>query len=531
MKLLLASLAVVLMVSASAQAGLLADFDAAGTQDAIDAVNDGTIEWGDIAPPNTQWETGDKYATDDWTISGGTLNYYVPGANQTTQAIAAFKVNLANPTDHKVWAIQFDVIAGGRDASSSGLNDFDVYLGTDDTNNIATDPVASRYHKGYAKMKTGVVVNDEWNWVFNDGWIYQEAGDNSTITTPFHQDYSGGGQQNTVKEGGQQYLKDPSGYDTLVFQIQSNSKAGNETVIDNLAVVEVDPAGDYDADGTWDTDDIDAMTALGDLVAGVIDQDAKYDLASTTYDGSDDSHDIYTSDMNSWLYWAARGNSTYGAGGTAYYTAYKASDTDLDRDVDITDFNRIPTNFSPVANPANVFSMGDSNGDSKIDITDFNQLVIDFAPAGYGEEVPPGVVALGAAAGTIDLIVDVVTGDVSLDVASGGVSINSFQVVSVDLGLTVDGMNPPPNVLAVSFGSTTQFYAEGSMSDTLLAGGMYSLGDIYDVLKGKTDLTFEYASTTLGTVPGDVIYVPEPATMALLGLGGLVVMIRRRRLA
>ena len=57
-------------------------------------------------------------------------------------------------------------------------------------------------------------------------------------------------------------------------------------------------------------------------------------------------------------------------------------DTDLDGDVDITDFNAMVLRFDPFGkNVGNGWSDGNFDGDDDIDITDFNFLVLNFAPS------------------------------------------------------------------------------------------------------------------------------------------------------
>jgi len=63
-----------------------------------------------------------------------------------------------------------------------------------------------------------------------------------------------------------------------------------------------------------------------------------------------------------------------------------AGDADGDKDVDITDFNVLATNFDPGgANSAtNDWITADFDEDGDVDITDFNGLANNFAPGGYG---------------------------------------------------------------------------------------------------------------------------------------------------
>ncbi len=67
-----------------------------------------------------------------------------------------------------------------------------------------------------------------------------------------------------------------------------------------------------------------------------------------------------------------------------------------------------------------------------------------------------------------------------------------------------------------------------SLNDVLALIGDYDGGAGYDTTDGLTDMVFRYDDSTVTT--GNATCIPEPASMALLGLGGLV-MIRRRRVS
>ena len=70
-------------------------------------------------------------------------------------------------------------------------------------------------------------------------------------------------------------------------------------------------------------------------------------------------------------------------------------DTDGDKDVDITDFNSLATNFDPDgATAPHSWTEGNFDGDNDIDITDFNVLASNFSPEGYGTSAVPEPSAL-----------------------------------------------------------------------------------------------------------------------------------------
>jgi len=69
---------------------------------------------------------------------------------------------------------------------------------------------------------------------------------------------------------------------------------------------------------------------------------------------------------------------------TVNILAARSGDTDGDRDVDITDFNTLATNFDPVgSNGSYSWTRANFDGDRDIDITDFFSLSSNFSPAGY----------------------------------------------------------------------------------------------------------------------------------------------------
>ena len=65
-------------------------------------------------------------------------------------------------------------------------------------------------------------------------------------------------------------------------------------------------------------------------------------------------------------------------------------DTDGDADVDLSDYNRLATNFDPVGSLGpHGWSDGNTDGDGDIDLADYNALAGNFSPAGYGAAAVP----------------------------------------------------------------------------------------------------------------------------------------------
>ncbi len=493
------------MVSVSAQGAVLADFDAAGTADTVAGQSD-YVTYDDIATGSTA--TAWSYSK-GWGINASEEMENTFLSNSTNRVAAVFSVDLtpALPTG-KIWALELTIVAGGRDSSSSGLNDIDVLLGQDDGDNTTENVV--KIASGNPVGQSGVVTGDDWNHVISEGWIYQYAADAQVLTIPFNQYKYNSGPEGTVE--------DLSSNDLMYLQVQSNSKWGNETIFDDVKLVQKTIRGNFDGGG-YTTSDIDALTAVGDLTAGVdVTATPQYDLVNWNMamldDGTLSSNEANGDDLNAWLYYGARANG--------YYTAYKATDSNLDRTVDINDFLNLAGNYGTTGTA--VFSDGDSDGNGDVDINDFLALAGDYdAGAGYLNEGDAGdeLAKAGPGAGELELEVDLTTGVIT--VIANNASVGAFQIDSASDGLS-SGVGAA-GALTFVLQSTTDKYAEGHLGNLTL-DGEYELDVTWD--KVSQDLTFAYGAAGSTAGAGTVTYVPEPATMAILALGG-VGLLRKRK--
>ena len=143
------------------------------------------------------------------------------------------------------------------------------------------------------------------------------------------------------------------------------------------------PYCDFTPDAACDLADINQMFQAGNLVTGVAtsgDTD-RLDLV--------DNDTIDAADITEWLSQAATANS--------HGSPHLRGDTELDRDVDITDFNALASHFDPSGvedspyGPWNapLWNEGNFDGDGDTDITDFNLLAANFAPDGYNSSAIP----------------------------------------------------------------------------------------------------------------------------------------------
>jgi len=154
-----------------------------------------------------------------------------------------------------------------------------------------------------------------------------------------------------------------------------------------------------------------------------------------------------------------------------------------------------------------------------------------------------GVVALltsvsGAAllADHADLIYDAATGNVKLDPteAAGGVMTN--WAVETSWGtFNAPGVCVFPTV---GYAMNTDTAQQISQTDVTQAGFSYvaDLGNIFPTgldaasLAALLDVTHSYVGTVgTGQLDLDLVVIPEPATLTLLGVAGVGVLLRRRR--
>ena len=204
----------------------------------------------------------------------------------------------------------------------------------------------------------------------------------------------------------------------------------------------------------------------------------------------------------------------------ATVTVARPGDVELDRDVDFSDFTYLAASYGQSGKS---WVDGDCDGNGTVNFTDFT-----FLAANYGRDAdsPPARAVDTPPAGTVELHVDVVTGEMQL--VGNAATLSGYSITSAAGSLVPDG-----DGAAAPF----QFYLSnlaGDISAASLGAGVLVDGELaldaeYDT-SGPMDLTFSYGLDGQGgSLSGDVIVVPEPTCMALLGLGGLAVLRRRRR--
>ena len=200
-------------------------------------------------------------------------------------------------------------------------------------------------------------------------------------------------------------------------------------------------------------------------------------------------------------------------------------DADRDGDVDNTDAAIFIGNFTGPGSFGKTWEQGDMDGDGDVDNTDFAFVIANFTGPGAGNKTD--------GPDNADLIYNYVTGNVQLDASEAdGAVMNNFVLQNGDDAFITGVVNFPWGSLQ------TDLVFEISNSDGTMIGfsGMWDLGDIFpggmmdvDALEAfLTGATYVGAQGT-GVQTLDLIVIPEPGTMVLLGLGGLGLLLRRRK--
>ena len=135
---------------------------------------------------------------------------------------------------------------------------------------------------------------------------------------------------------------------------------------------EADPCWLNEEDEGCNTADLDSLYAV--FNTSVPPTDAVFDL---NFDNVVDA-----ADLSEWLSLAATENG--------HGSPYLRGDTDLDRDIDLTDYNRLATNFDPIGTYAPyLWQDGNFDGNGNVDLGDYNALTANFKPLGYGAAPVP----------------------------------------------------------------------------------------------------------------------------------------------
>ncbi|XAL98912.1 PEP-CTERM sorting domain-containing protein [Phycisphaeraceae bacterium D3-23] len=204
-----------------------------------------------------------------------------------------------------------------------------------------------------------------------------------------------------------------------------------------------------------------------------------------------------------------------------------SGDVNLDGDVDIFQGGGQGDIQIVLANLGTGDSLitGDANGDDDVDIFQGGgQGDIQIVLANLGNTAASGARGTEARA-----TYDATTGDLTFSIFGqvqliGVESIGNVRPGEAAGSLTLFGGAVNADATQFDENSIAYFFGANQFFDT----GEFEIGTVLATGLTESDIVFEYAGADGQSVSGQVIVVPEPGSLALLGLGGLALLRRRR---
>ena len=194
-------------------------------------------------------------------------------------------------------------------------------------------------------------------------------------------------------------------------------------------------------------------------------------------------------------------------------------DVELDKDVDFGDFTYVAANYGQSGKS---WRDGDVDGSGDVGFADFTYVAANYGSD--GDSVSP---AKTPSADTVKLHVDVVTGEVWL--VGNGVTLSGYSIASAAGSLIPVGDADSETAFPFHLSDLANEIAAAGLGQGVDVAGEFPLDAAYDTA-APMDLEFSYGVFGQGgSQIGQVVVVPEPTCIALLGLGGSAMLRRRKR--
>jgi hypothetical protein len=201
-------------------------------------------------------------------------------------------------------------------------------------------------------------------------------------------------------------------------------------------------------------------------------------------------------------------------------------DTDRDGDVDNADIGTTTGSFTGSNGATDkLWADGDMDFDGDVDNADIGAVTGAFTGSGVSSPVTSSTAA--------DLLYDPATGNVQLDASeAAGSVITNFQIENTDGTFDILNYN---RLFDGAFGQATgETIGDTDMTFAGLAG-VADLGDIFPVgldaagLEAYLKTASYVGAAASGQQTFDLVVIPEPSSLTLVGLGGWILFRRSRR--
>lgn len=221
-------------------------------------------------------------------------------------------------------------------------------------------------------------------------------------------------------------------------------------------------------------------------------------------------------------------------------------DVDKDHKVSIQDFNGVLQNYTGFAGTDKAWAQGNFNEaeNGSVDTYDFNATIANFTGnTPYGPSDSMGEASLMAmsldsgermltsdgsgaslSSGEMQLVVNILTGHMKF--VGNAAQVNNWDIWSPSGSLLADTDGNAGPWSGYLINNSSEIAAYTGIDSFVTVDGDLLLDSAFNV-GGTMDLQFLYSGIDGNLITGEVVAVPEPATLALLAMGGLAVIRRR----